>query len=82
MVGLVVFHVLMLLLGLAIGSRVAPVELLSDMLGYLHSTIGITPPPLEQVRKITLIWIGSIIIIVDGCLGLLLFIAKLLNQAG
>jgi hypothetical protein len=79
MVGIVVFHVLMLLLGLGIVSRVAPVRLLSDLLGYLHNTIGITAPPLEQVRAIVLIWIASTVVIVDGCLALLVFITKLLN---
>jgi hypothetical protein len=46
------------------------------MLGYLHKTIGITTPSPEQVRLVALIWIGSAIIIVDGCLFLLLFITN------
>jgi hypothetical protein len=45
----------------------------------LHNTIGITAPPLEQVRAIVLIWIASTVVIVDGCLALLVFITKLLN---
>ncbi|MFY9645710.1 MAG: hypothetical protein WAK29_11065 [Terriglobales bacterium] len=81
MIGIVAFHVLMLILGLAVVSRVVPGKLLNDMLGYLHSTIGITPPPQEQVRMIVLIWIGSTVVIVDGCLLLLLFIARLLRQS-
>ena len=80
MIGIVAFHVLMLLLGLGIVSRMVPVKFLSGMLGYLHSTIGITPPPLEQVCTIVLIWIASTIVIVDGCLALLVFITKLLSQ--
>jgi len=79
MIGIVVFHVLMVLLGLGIGSRVVPVERVSDMLGYLHNTIGISTPPLDQVRTIALIWIGTTIIIVDGCIFLLVFITKLVN---
>ncbi len=79
MVGIVVFHVLMLLLGLLIVSRVVAVERVSNALGYLHKTIGITTPSREQVRMVALIWIGSVIIIVDGCLFLLVFIARLSN---
>ena len=79
MVSIVLFHVLMLLLGLGIVSRVVPTQLVSNMLGYLHKTIGITTPSLEQVRMIALIWIGSTVIIVDGCLFLLVFITSLSN---
>jgi hypothetical protein len=50
------------------------------MLGFLHNTIGITTPSLEQVRMVALIWIGSVIIIVDGCVFLLVFIASLTNS--
>ena len=79
MVAIVVFHVVMLLLGLGIGSRVVSTDLVSNMLGYLHKTIGITTPSLKQVRMVALIWIGSTVIIVDGFLFLLVFITKLSN---
>jgi hypothetical protein len=79
MVGIVVFHLLMLFLGLGIISRTAPVKLISDMLGYLHGTIGITTPPTEQVRTIALVWIGATVVTVDGCLVLLVVIAKSLH---
>jgi len=80
MVNIVVFHVLMLLLGLGIVSRVVPTQLVRHILGYLHKTIGITTPSLEQVRTVALIWIGSTVIIVDGCLFLLVFITRLSNS--
>jgi hypothetical protein len=79
MIGIVVFHVLMVLLGLGIVSRVVPPERVSDMLGYLHNAIGISTPPLDQARTIALIWVGTTIVIVDGCLFLLVFLTKLLN---
>jgi hypothetical protein len=79
MVSIAAFHVLMLLLGLAVGTRVVPVERVSDMLGYLHNAIGISTPPRDQVRTISLIWIGTTIIIVDGCIFLLVFITRLVN---
>jgi hypothetical protein len=77
MVGIVAFHVVMFLLGLGIVSRVASSERVGYMLGYLHKAIGITAPFPEQVRTVALIWIGSTVIIVDGCLFLLVFIASL-----
>ena len=80
MASIIVFHVLMLLLGLAIVSRFLPSERVSNMLGYLHKAIGITTPFPEQVRTVALIWIGSTIILVDGCLFLLVFITSLSNS--
>jgi hypothetical protein len=80
MVLIVIFHVLMLLVGLGIVSRVIPTQLVSDMLGYLHKTIGITTPSSEQVRMVGVIWIGSVIVIVDGCLCLLVLITNFSNS--
>ena len=79
MVGIALFHVLMVLLGLGIVSRVVPAEHVSAMLGYLHNSIGISTPPSDQVRTIALIWIGATIIIVDGCILLLVFLTKLVH---
>jgi hypothetical protein len=81
MAGIIVFHVLMLLIGLGVMGRVIPAQLVSNMLGYLHKTIGITTPPPEQVRMVALIWLGSVIVIVDGCLFLLVFIARMASGA-
>jgi hypothetical protein len=79
MLSIVAFHVLMLLLGLGIVVRVISAQRISSALSYLHTSIGITTPPREQVRMIALIWIGSTVVIVDGCLLLLVFITKLLH---
>ena len=81
MVVILVFHALMLLLGLGIVSRAIPPKSVANMLGYLHNTIGITTPAPEQVRMVALIWIGSVIVIVDGFIFLLLFIARPSNSA-
>jgi hypothetical protein len=75
-ISIVVFHVLMLLLAIGILSRVAPSQRVSGVLGYLHNTIGITTPQAEQVRLVALIWVGSVVVIVDGCLLLLVFLTK------
>ena len=80
MIGIVAFHVFMLLLGTGVATRIVPAHRVSDLLGYLHTSIGITTPRPEQVRMIGLIWIGSTVVIVDGCLLLLLFIASRLGS--
>jgi hypothetical protein len=79
MMGVIIFHAVLLLLGLGIVSRVVPIEVVSDALGYLHTTVGITTPLAGQVRMIALIWIGSTLVIADGCVLLMLLIAKLLR---
>jgi hypothetical protein len=76
MVAIVIFHVLMILLGLGIVSRVVPVESVRNGLGYVHKAIGITMPRAEQTRTVALVWIVSILIGVDGCLLLLVFLAS------
>jgi hypothetical protein len=80
MVSIIVFHVLMLLLGLGIATRIVPAKQVGNMLGYLHKTIGITTPSPGQVLMVALIWIGSVIVIVDGCLVMLRFIVSITNS--
>ena len=78
MISIVVFHVLMVLLGLGIWSRAVPEELVSsDARLSAQNDRNYHAPPLEQVRMIALIWIGSTIVIVDGSLLLLVLITKL-----
>jgi uncharacterized membrane protein len=80
MVIVAAFHGLMLLLVVGVVSRAIPEKLVSSLLGYLHSTIGITMPRATQVRAITLVWIGCVIFLVDGCLALLVFITASLSS--
>jgi hypothetical protein len=82
MVVIVVFHVLMLLLALGIVSRFISPQAVSNILGYVHKTIGITTPSLEKVPAIALVWIGSTVIIVDGCVFLLVLITSLSPAGG
>ena len=77
MVGVVVFNVLTVLLGIAVASPVVPVKLLSDVLGYLHTIIGITTPAPDKVRMVALIWVASVIVIVDGLLLLLVVLTSI-----
>lgn len=79
MVAIGLFHVLMIVLAGGIISRHVPLETVGNVLGYVHKTIGITMPPSQQIRMIALVWIGSMLVIVDGCLLLLVFIASSSN---
>jgi len=79
MIGIVAFHVVMILLAFGIVSRVVPVQFVNTTIDYLHKTIGITTPPPEQTRMFALIWIASTIAIVDGSLFLLVFMTRALS---
>jgi hypothetical protein len=80
MAGIVAFHVVMLLLAVGVATRVLPTQRVSTVLGYFHKSIGITTPSLGQVRMAALIWIGSLIFMVDGCIFALVLIASLTNS--
>ena len=79
MISIIVFHALMLLVGLGVATRLIPEQLIVDSLSYLHTTIGITTPQPQQSRMIALIWIGSTVVIVDGCVLLLLIVTSLVK---
>jgi hypothetical protein len=76
MISILTFHVVLALLAVAIATRVVRPDRVGTTLGYLHNSIGITTPSADKVRMVALIWIGSAVIIVDGCLLLLVFIAS------
>jgi hypothetical protein len=77
MIGVVAFNVLMVLLGIGVASPLVPVKLLNDVLGYLHTIIGITTPAPDKVRMVVLIWVASLIVIVDGLLLLLVVLTSI-----
>jgi len=77
MTGIVVFNVVMILIGAGVASPFAPAKLFGDLLGYLHTIIGITTPAPDKVRMVMLIWIASLIFLVDGLLLLLVFLTSI-----
>jgi len=79
MIGVIAFNVLMVLLGASVATSVVPEKPLSSMLGYLHTTIGISTPPSDKVRMVALIWIACMIIIVDGLLFLLVLLTSIVG---
>jgi len=74
---IIAFHVAILFVGLAIASPLVSSGHVANALAYLHKSIGITTPPLEQARTVALVWIGSVIVIVDGCLFVLFAVTRL-----
>ena len=77
MIGVIAFNLLLILLGLGVASSMVPAKPLGDLLGYLHTTIGISTPAPDKVRLVVLIWIASVIILVDGLLLLLVFLTSI-----
>jgi hypothetical protein len=75
MVGVLAMNALMVLLGLGIASGLLPRRMFSGMVGVLHKTIGITLPSPAKERTVALLWIASMLVIGDGMLFLLVFLA-------
>jgi hypothetical protein len=65
------FNGLMLLLAIGVVTKVISVQFLTGFITALHYTIGISTPTQEQVRRAVLVWIISIVIIVDMLFSLL-----------
>ena len=76
MIGLLAFNVLMIGFAIAVATGIRPLARVNTLLGWLHGIIGITAPGLEKTRLVALIWIGSMIVIVDGLVALLVLLAS------
>jgi hypothetical protein len=66
-----VFNGFMLLLAIGVVAKVISVQFLIGFITALHYTIGISTPTQDQVRRAVLVWIVSIVIIVDMLFSLL-----------
>jgi len=78
MIGIAIYNVAMILLGLAVRIGLVPAPTVEGMLAWLHGIIGITPPGAESARTIATFWIVSMIVIVDGLLFFFLFLTRYL----
>ena len=76
---LLIFNAVMILLVAGIATRFLPTSLYSGLLEALHITVGITTPPPEKIWMIALIWMASIIILVDGLVLLTVFLIYMLK---
>lgn len=77
MISVIVFNVVMLILCIAVATRLVPSHLISAVLEWLHNTIGITLPAFEEQRTVAIVWLGSTIVIVDAVLFMLVFFTTL-----
>jgi hypothetical protein len=67
----IAFNVLMVALAVAVARKLVPLGFLTSLLSGLHYTIGITTPTPQQVRRAVLVWIASVVIIIDVLFALL-----------
>jgi hypothetical protein len=74
MTGIIIFNVLMVALAAAVAVRLVPPSRIATTLEWLHAIIGITPPAPDKAWIFALVWIGSMIVIVDGLLLMLVFL--------
>ena len=65
------FNALMLLLAIGVLAKAISVSFLTGFITALHFTIGISTPTQAQVRHAVIIWIVSVVIIVDILFSLL-----------
>lgn len=79
MVGLLVFNLVMVLAGLAVATQLVPPARLEGMIYYLHGIIGITAPAPDKVRIVALVWMATVLVVVDGFLFLLVFLASVMR---
>jgi hypothetical protein len=65
------FNGFMLLLAIGVVAKVISVQFLTGFITGLHYTMGISTPTQDQVRRAVMVWIISIVIIVDILFSLL-----------
>jgi hypothetical protein len=65
------FNGVMLVLAIGVLGRIVPVKFLTGFITAVHYTIGISTPTEEQVRRAVIVWIVSIVLIVDVVFSLL-----------
>jgi len=65
MVYFLAFNGVMLLLIVLVIAKVVSVRFLTPLITGLHYTIGISTPTEDQVRRAVIVWIVSVVVIVD-----------------
>lgn len=64
----------MIVLAVTVRTGLVSAAMVEGMLAWLHGIIGITPPRTQSARTIAVVWIVSMIVIVDGVLFFLIFL--------
>jgi hypothetical protein len=71
MIYFVCFNGVMLLLAILVIAKIISVRFLTPLITGLHYTIGISTPTEAQVRNAVIVWIVSVVVIVDVLFSLL-----------
>lgn len=69
-----VFHTAAVLLMVLLWRDLLPRRWYAGLMEGLHNTIGITTPDARQVRWVMLVWIASVVVIVDAMAFLVLYV--------
>jgi hypothetical protein len=78
---IIALNVVLVLFALGIASGILPAKAFSGAVTVLHKTVGITLPTPDKERTVAVIWIGSMIVIGDGILFLLVVLTSTVFKA-
>jgi len=68
------FNVVLIVLAFVVGRGLFPIKVISGLVEGFHATIGITPPTEKQLRWVVVVWIASVLVIVDMMLILFAYV--------
>ena len=68
------FNVVLIVLAFVVGRGLFPIKFISGLVEGFHATIGITPPTEKQLRWVVVVWIASVLVIVDMMLILFAYV--------
>jgi hypothetical protein len=71
---LLLLHLLLILLAVAVAKGWIPMKLVSGLVEGFHATIGISAPTEKQLRWVIVVWIASLLLIVDMMVALFLYV--------
>jgi hypothetical protein len=80
MITILVANIVLVFLAATIASGILPPKTFSGAVTVLHKTIGITLPSPDKERIVAVIWITSVLVIGDGILFLLIFLAGAVSR--
>jgi hypothetical protein len=71
---LLLLHVLLILLAAAVFKGWIPMKLVSGLVEGFHATIGISAPTQKQLRWVIVVWIASLLLIMDVMVAMFLYV--------
>jgi hypothetical protein len=74
MVTLIIFNLVLLAMAVAVMTRMLPTGFLGSLIDGLHKSIGITAPTPNQIRWVVVVWLVSMVVIVDMMLFLFAYV--------